>query len=114
MSAQRGGRDSGGSSRRTWFEGEQPRLRFESVVDADVNERLPADARHWGKGAGSRRSDAPWREVDAGTGAPEFVCPECWSEMAARVRGRSGVEVRVLDERPGWARCAACDPERVC
>ena len=114
MSAQRCGRDSGGSSRRTWFEGEQPRLGFESVVDAEFSEQLPADARHWGRGAGSRRSDAPWREVDAGTGAPEFVCPKCWPEMAARAGSRSGVEVRVLDARPAWARCAVCDPEQVC
>ena len=114
MSAPRCGRNPGGGSRRTPFEGEQSRLRFEGVADADARQRLPEVTRHVGKSGRSRRAAARWREVDAGTGAPVFVCPKCWPEMAAWVRGRSGVEVRVPDERPDWARCAVCDPAQVC
>ena len=112
MSTPRFGRESGGGSRRPPFEGEQPRLRFDDVVDGEVRGRLPVDTLRRDKRAGPRPAATVWREVDAGTGAPVFVCPHCWPEMAAR--GLSGVEARVLDERPDWARCAVCDPERVC
>lgn len=65
-------------------------------------------------GDGQTPAATPWREVDAGAGAPVVVCPACWPQTAARLRDRSGVEVRLLDERLEWARCAVCDPEPVC
>lgn len=66
------------------------------------------------EGAEQRLATAPWREVDTGAGGPVMVCPGCWPDAAADVRSRRGVEVRVVGERPEWARCAACDPEQVC
>lgn len=63
------------------------------------------------EGAAQRRAGAPWREVDTGAGGPVMVCPGCWPEVAAEVLSRPDVEVRVLDERPAWARCGVCDPE---
>ncbi len=66
------------------------------------------------EGDGQTLAAAPWREVDAGTDAPVIVCSACWPQTAARLRGRRGVAVRLLDERPEWARCAVCDPEPVC
>ena len=66
------------------------------------------------EGAEQRLAATPWHEVDAGADGPVMVCPGCWPEVAARLRDRSGVEVRVLDERPEWTRCAVCDPEQVC
>lgn len=64
--------------------------------------------------AGQPRTGSPWREVDTGAGGPVMVCPGCWPDVAVAVLGRRGVEVRVVGERPEWARCAACDPEQVC
>ena len=66
------------------------------------------------EGDGQTPAATPWREVDAGTGAPVIVCPACWPQVAAQLRDRPGVEVRLLDGRPEWARCAVCDPELVC
>lgn len=65
------------------------------------------------EGAGQTLAAAPWREVDAGAGGPVMVCPGCWPDIAAEVRSRCGGEVRVVGERPEWARCAVCDPEQV-
>ena len=113
VSASRCGREPNGASRRPAFEDEQPRLRFDDMVEGDVSERLPVDAPRREKRAGPQPA-APWREVDADVGAPVIVCPGCWPEMAARVKNGPGVEVRVLDERPAWARCGVCDPEDVC
>ena len=47
-----------------------------------------ADARRWTpfvgtRDAGPRPVAAVWREVDAETGAPVFVCPDCWREIEA-------------------------------
>ena len=113
MSTPRRARESGGGSGRPPFEGEQPRLGFDDVVEGGVSERLSVDVRRREKGAGPRPV-APWGEVDADAGAPVIVCPGCWPEVAARVKNRCGVEVRMLDERPAWARCGVCDPEDVC
>ncbi len=66
------------------------------------------------EGAGQRLAAAPGREVETDAGGPVIVCPGCWPDVEARMRGGSGVEVRVLGERPEWARCAVCDPEQVC
>ena len=109
MNTPRRGRESGAGSGRPPFEGGQLRLRFGGVADGDVRRRLLVD-----KVAGPRPAPTLWREVDACTGAPEIVCPACWPEMAVRLRDRPGVEVRLLDGRPEWARCAVCDPEPVC
>ena len=113
MSASRCGWEPNGGSRRPAFEGEQPRLGFDDAVEGDAAERLPVEARRREKRAGPQPA-APWREVDVDASAPVSVCPGCWPEMAERLKNRSGVEVRVLDERPAWARCGVCDPEDVC
>ena len=103
------GRESGEGAGHSPFEGGQPRLPFEVVAGGDFSRRLPVD-----KVDGLRPTPTPWREVDTGAGAPVIVCHACWPQTAERLRGQSGVEVRVLYERPEWARCAVCDPEQVC
>ena len=113
MSKPRRGREPGGGSRLSPSEDEQRRLGFDDVIEGDVSERLRVDAPRREKGAGPQPA-APWREVDTGAGGPAMVCPGCWPDVAAEVRSRRGVEVRVLDERPAWARCGVCDPEDVC
>ena len=92
------------------------------VLDAG---QLPLrfDARAGAAGNGQRCGCAPTREKEPGDAAawralePElgdvaFICPGCWPELARQAG--AGVTVRVLGQRPDWARCGMCDPEPMC
>ena len=64
---------------------------------------------------GAKRAASAWREVvEPATGRAMFICPRCWPEAGAYWRARPNATVRVLDNRPNWAQCAVCDPDRMC
>ena len=48
------------------------------------------------EGDGQALAAAPWREVDAGAGGPVMVCDGCRPDVAAELRSRCSVEVRVV------------------
>ena len=84
-------------------------LRFDAVTGAAGNDER--------RGFAPARESAPgeaaaWRALEPEMGDLAFVCPGCWPEMARQIG--ADVTVRVLGQRPEWARCGMCDPERVC
>lgn len=98
----------------TPFECGQTRFQFDTVANVDADERLSVNAPQPARESEPRDTAAPWRAMDPEVGGLVVVCADCWPEVEAQVRGRSGVTVRVLGARPPWAQCAVCDPERVC
>ena len=80
-----------------------PRVRFDDVVDGEVSGRPPVDTFRRDEGAGPRPAAAVCREVDAGTGAPVFVCPDCRREITSG-RCNVGVGTRCGQAIPGKAK----------
>ena len=67
---------------------------------------------------GGRATSGPaaagWRMVEFEAGDPAFICPGCWPAVAAYWWEWPDATVRVVGQRPEWARCGVCNPERVC
>ena len=77
-----------------------------------------ADGMNAGAGRSGETMPGPdaagWHVADPEAGDPAVVCPGCWPLVASYWRARADATVRALRPRPEWARCGACDPERVC
>ncbi len=84
-------------------------LRFDAGTGAAGNERRSGLAMPREKEPGDA---AAWRALEPELGDVAFICPGCWPELARQVG--AGVTVRVLGQRPDWARCGMCDPEPMC
>ena len=71
------------------------------------------------RGRGTRRpgdEEAGCRGVVHGRvrgGRPVFICAGCWPAVAAYWWEWPDATVRVVGQRPEWARCGVCNPERV-
>ncbi len=108
MSAERSAGATDARRKKVLDAGQLP-LRFDAVAGVTgIDQRC---------GCASARENEPgeagaWRVLEPEMGDLAVVCPGCWPEMARQVG--ADVTVRVLGQRPEWARCGMCDPERVC